>query len=50
LPRRGGFKRTEVPVEIAAPLTVMLDGDAAILTRMATLELGLQIHRSETCR
>jgi hypothetical protein len=49
LPHKGGVHRTKVPIEIAAPLMLALDGDAVILTRAATLEFGPQIHRSETC-
>jgi hypothetical protein len=32
LPHRSGVHRTEVTVEVAAPLSVVLDGDASILT------------------
>jgi hypothetical protein len=32
LPHRGGVQRTKVPVKVAAPLPLALDGDATILT------------------
>jgi hypothetical protein len=32
----------------AVPLPLALDGDEAVLTRAAMLELGPQIHHSET--
>jgi hypothetical protein len=50
LPHRCGVFRTEVIVEVVAPLSVAFDGDAAILTRAAVLGFGLQVSRNETCR
>jgi hypothetical protein len=46
LPHKGGIHRTEVPIEVAKPLPLALDGDVAVLTRAATLEFALQIRRS----
>jgi hypothetical protein len=40
LPHRGGVQCIEVPIEVVAPLSLALDGDAAILTRVEMLELA----------
>jgi hypothetical protein len=49
LPHRGGVHRIEVPIEVATPLSMALNGDATVLTRVAMLEFGPQIYYSETC-
>jgi hypothetical protein len=49
LPHKGGVHHTEVTIEVAAPLTAALDGDASILTWVMMFEFGPQICCSETC-
>jgi hypothetical protein len=53
LPHRDGVHHIKVPIEVTtlvvAPLPLALDGDAVDLARVMALELGPQIHRSETC-
>jgi hypothetical protein len=44
LQHRGGVRRTEVPIEVAPPLSATLDGDAAILIRAVALKFGPQIY------
>jgi hypothetical protein len=44
------FHSIKLTIEVAAPLLVVLNGDAAVHTRVAALEFSPQIHRSETCR
>jgi hypothetical protein len=45
LPHRGGVCCTKVPIEVVAPLSVALYGDAAVVTRSTVLEFGPQIER-----
>jgi hypothetical protein len=41
---------TVVTLKVAAPLSVALDGDAAILARVTVLKLGPDVSRSDACR
>jgi hypothetical protein len=47
LPHMSGICCAKVIIKVATPLSVELDGDAVVLSRVAGLELGSEVGGSE---